>query len=228
MGQWHDRCEPDGELGERALQREFGAGAFPRLGPVRSTAFKCRRCGIRFPVPGVGAVARGQANAWWRKKHPLCARGEDPVHHSASTQRGARSPTPPHRPCGFQRPPRCICRRARHAPKSYFPGMILARVAAQRTTTDARTKSELEQERDARRTCTDSAARPMPPAAKAEPPGERCASITNLSNLSEPDARAPTRTRRRATAPRAATAALDRSHTRRRPVASRCRERRLY
>ena len=90
MGKWHRQYEPDGELGVQALRREFG-DSFPQLGLVRATVFKCRICGLRFPVPGVGAVARGQANVRWRKKHPLCARGEDPV------RRGARSPDPP--PC---------------------------------------------------------------------------------------------------------------------------------
>ena len=82
MGKWHDRCVPDGELGVRALRREFGAGAFP-------AAWAC----ARFPVPGTGTIARGQANAWWRTKHPLRARGENPVRRGACARRGARSPT---------------------------------------------------------------------------------------------------------------------------------------
>ena len=97
MGKWHRQYKPDGELGVQALRREFG-DSFPQLGLVRATVFKCRICGLRFPVPGVGAVARGQANVRWRKKHPLCARGEDPV------RRGARSPDPPPCPCGCKRP----------------------------------------------------------------------------------------------------------------------------
>ena len=66
MGGWHRQYELDGELTVHALRREFG-DVFPHLGLVRSTAFKCRICGLRFPVPGVGAVARGQANVRWRK-----------------------------------------------------------------------------------------------------------------------------------------------------------------
>ena len=93
MGKWYSQCVPDGELGMHALCREFGADAFPRLGPVRSTAFKCRSCGLRFPVPGVGSDARGHASAWWRTKHPLCVRGEDPVRRGACARRGACSPT---------------------------------------------------------------------------------------------------------------------------------------
>ena len=56
MGKWHARCVPDGELSVRALTREFGAKAFPRRGPVRSTAFKCTACHQRFPVPGTALV----------------------------------------------------------------------------------------------------------------------------------------------------------------------------
>ena len=58
MGRWHDRIVPEGELGVRSLTREFGAGAFPRLGPVRSTAFRCKSCGLRFPVPACTAGSR--------------------------------------------------------------------------------------------------------------------------------------------------------------------------
>ena len=106
MGKWHRQYEPDGELTVHALRRKFG-DVFPQLGLVRSTAFKCHNCGLRFPVPGVGAVARGQANVRWRKKHPLCVRGEDPVRRGAGAQRGSRTPDPPHHPCGCKRQWRC-------------------------------------------------------------------------------------------------------------------------
>ena len=92
MGGWHRQYEPDGELGIQALRREFGACVFPRRGLVRSTAFKCRNCRLRFAVPGVGKDARSQASAWWRAKHPLCVRGEDPVRGGACAWRGTRSP----------------------------------------------------------------------------------------------------------------------------------------
>ena len=113
MGKWYQHFEPDGELTVSALKREFGAGAFPRRRPVRSTAFKCKICHQRFPVPGKRTVAGKQANAWWRKKHPLCARGENPV-CSACARRGACASTPPHRPHGGPRPSRCVCQRAHH------------------------------------------------------------------------------------------------------------------
>ena len=79
MGKWHEQFERDGELSVSALKREFGADVFPRRGPVRSIAFKCKTCGLRFPVRGTGSVASGQANSVWRKRHPICARGAHPV-----------------------------------------------------------------------------------------------------------------------------------------------------
>ena len=116
MGKRRDNCEPDGELSARELQREFG-NAFPRLGPTHATAFKCLHCGFRFPVPGLGGVATKQANTWWRKKHPLCVRGLDPVractactalvkHFARTSTRGRAAPTSHTsalRPCTIQK-----------------------------------------------------------------------------------------------------------------------------
>ena len=116
MGKWHSHHHPDGILGVQALRREFGADVFPQLGLVRSTAFRCRICGLRFRVPGVGVAARAQADVRWRRSHPLCVRGEDPVRRGAGAQRGAHSPDPPPRPRGCQRSLHRYSCRTYHCP----------------------------------------------------------------------------------------------------------------
>ena len=209
----HSQCEPDGELGVLALKREFGADAFPRLGPVRSTAFKCRSCGLRFPVPGVGSDARGQASAWWRTKHPLCVRGEDPVRRGACARRGTRSPA--RRVGHAAASAHSIATAAAHTmSKKHSSFIMILRVSP----CAAHNNRRADQERDfaaagRTRSHTHRQRSATHTSGRNGGPSQRAMRVNRDGSLQAERAgraRAPTRARRCAATPRAATAARDR------------------
>ena len=113
MGKWRAKCVADGELSTWALRKEFG-NAFPRLGSTRATAFKCRRCSFRYPVPGVGIVAASnhlflivsQDAPQRRSKRAFQGRLEAEARARAHRARLCGPTTPAHPPASAQHPPR--------------------------------------------------------------------------------------------------------------------------